>query len=207
MHRPQDLSAMKANIQFLDFRYWQFELTCWCTYSNHTKLYRQTVAYVHYLFNQFLTGELYISLPIMNTGCSTSSASLINNSWSVISLMTSAGNLWTSQAVHDISSGSPQILLFSILYNPSSLYNTTDKCNMREILWQYYFKNHCKIVYKNRERKWAEARRSQICYSSVHVLFIIPNTSYRWHALFSMQTKADTINHIYYMMSQNNHDV
>ena len=31
------LSVMKAKIQFLDFRYWQFELTCWSTYSNHTK--------------------------------------------------------------------------------------------------------------------------------------------------------------------------
>ena len=37
MHRPQCLSVMKAKIHFIDFRYWQFELTCWSAYSNHTK--------------------------------------------------------------------------------------------------------------------------------------------------------------------------
>ena len=37
IHRPQYLSVMKAMIQFLDFRYLQFELTCWSAYSNHTK--------------------------------------------------------------------------------------------------------------------------------------------------------------------------
>ena len=58
MHGPQYLSVMKANIQFLDFRYWQFELTCWSTYRNHTKLYSQHAAYVHYLVKLFLTGEL-----------------------------------------------------------------------------------------------------------------------------------------------------
>ena len=38
MHRPQCLSVMKAKIHFIDFRYWQFELTCWSACSNHTKI-------------------------------------------------------------------------------------------------------------------------------------------------------------------------
>ena len=37
MHGPQCLSVMNAKIHFIYFRYWQFDLTCWSAYSNHTK--------------------------------------------------------------------------------------------------------------------------------------------------------------------------
>ena len=103
MHGPQYLSVMKAKIQFLDFRYWQFELTCWSAYSNHTK-----GSLCNYIFDLFLTRELYISLPTTNSHCSTSPASHSNNPWSVISFITSAGNLWASQAVLDIYCCSPK---------------------------------------------------------------------------------------------------
>ena len=36
MHRPQCLSVMNAKIHF-NFKYWQFELTFWSAYNNHTK--------------------------------------------------------------------------------------------------------------------------------------------------------------------------
>ena len=87
------VSLMKAKVQLIDFRYCHFELTCWSTYSNHKK----QLMYI-YLLDIFLTGELYVSLPRMNTCSSTSSASHTNKSWSLISFMISAGNHWTSQA-------------------------------------------------------------------------------------------------------------
>ena len=37
MHRPLCLPIMNAKIHFIYFRYWQFDLTCWSAYSNHTK--------------------------------------------------------------------------------------------------------------------------------------------------------------------------
>ena len=37
MHGPQCLSVMNAKIHFIYYRYWQFELTCWSAYNNHTK--------------------------------------------------------------------------------------------------------------------------------------------------------------------------
>ena len=37
IHGPQCLAVMNAKIHFIYFRCWQFELTCWGAYSNHTK--------------------------------------------------------------------------------------------------------------------------------------------------------------------------
>ena len=67
----------------------------------------QKAACVHYLLDIFLTGELYVSLPRMNSHSSTRSASCTNKSWSLISFMISTGNLWTLQAALTIWSGLP----------------------------------------------------------------------------------------------------
>ena len=87
----------------------------------------------------------------MKNHCSTSSAIQSNNSWSVISFMTSVENLWISQAFLDIYSGSPQILLLILLYNPPSLYNTTNKCKVKE---KTIVKVSIKIQKENELRQW-----------------------------------------------------
>ena len=37
MHGPQHPSVTNAKIHFMYFRFWQFHLTCWSAYINHTK--------------------------------------------------------------------------------------------------------------------------------------------------------------------------
>ena len=115
--QPQCLYVMKAKIHFIDFRYWQFELTCWSAYSNHTK------SSLCRLFTGPIPYRGIIHFPAQNEH-----PLLYQMNQSLQHLLVcyhiydvNRGPLYLTSNPHYILWFHPSILLLMVLYNPSTL--------------------------------------------------------------------------------------